>query len=123
MGLDDVLPVFLQKPSINSPDNFKLLTVECGFQLLPQKLSGVLLYPDFNNKILSTAEAGFEAQNLLKFCPEYCSKTQRFIQFSCRMMPKYQQLLCLKFRHHVLKGYILSNIRFNFKSWRIQLTN
>ena len=28
--------------------------------------------PDFDNKILSTAESGFEAQNLLKFCPEYC---------------------------------------------------
>ena len=29
--------------------------------------------PDFDSKILSTAESGFEAQNLLKFCPEYCS--------------------------------------------------
>jgi len=30
--------------------------------------------PDFDNKILSTVESGFEAQNLLKFCPEYCKK-------------------------------------------------
>ena len=29
--------------------------------------------PDFDNKILSTVESGFEAQNLLKFCPEYCN--------------------------------------------------
>ena len=28
--------------------------------------------PDFDHKILSTAESGFEAQNLLKFCPEHC---------------------------------------------------
>jgi len=30
--------------------------------------------PDFDNKILPTVEAGFEAQTLLKFCPEYCDE-------------------------------------------------
>ena len=53
--------------SNNSPDSF---------------LNGFTSTPDFDNKILSTAESGFEAQNLLKFCPEYCSK--RLVQFEGR---------------------------------------
>jgi len=40
--------------------------------------------PDFDNKILSTVESGFEAQNLLKFCPEYCSKPKWTINRSRR---------------------------------------
>ena len=58
---------------INSPDSFLN-----GFTRLTElTVSGSSYFfkvsstPDFDNKILSTAESGFEAQNLLKFCPEY----------------------------------------------------
>ncbi|MCY7275725.1 MAG: hypothetical protein LH702_18795, partial [Phormidesmis sp. CAN_BIN44] len=37
--------------------------------------------PNFDNKILSTVESGFEAQNLLKFCPEHCQKTMAINDF------------------------------------------
>ena len=58
----------------NSPDNFLN-----GFTRLsgltvpgPRYFFKVSSTPDFDNKILSTVESGFEAQTLLKFCPEYC---------------------------------------------------
>jgi len=66
----------------NSPDSFLN-----GFTRLTElTVSGSSYFfkvsstPDFDNKILSTAESGFEAQNLLKFCPEYCTKEREFIK-------------------------------------------
>ena len=58
----------------NSPDNFLNGFTRLSGLTVPGsryffKISST---PDFDNKILSTVESGFEAQNLLKFCPEYC---------------------------------------------------
>ena len=58
----------------NSPDSFlNGFTRLSGLIVLGSSyFSKVSSTPDFDNKILSTAESGFDAQNLLKFCPEYC---------------------------------------------------
>jgi hypothetical protein len=60
--------------NVNSPDSFlngfirlSGLTVQGSSYFF--KVSST---PDIDNKILSTVESGFEAQNSLKFCPEYC---------------------------------------------------
>ncbi|MBC7971421.1 MAG: hypothetical protein H7Z11_15095, partial [Verrucomicrobia bacterium] len=59
----------------NSPDNFLNGFTRLSGLTVPGSsyFFKVSSTPDFDNKILFTAESGFEAQNLLKFCPEYCS--------------------------------------------------
>ena len=59
----------------NSPDNFLNGFTRLSGLTVPGSsyFFKVSSTPDFDNKILSTAESGFEAQTLLKFCPEYCS--------------------------------------------------
>ena len=58
---------------INSPDNFLNGFTRLSGLTVPgsRYFFKVSSTPDFDNKILSTVESGFEAQNLLKFCPEY----------------------------------------------------
>ena len=62
--------------STNSPDNFLNGFTRLSGLTVPGSsyFSKVSSTPDFDNKILSTVESGFEAQNLLKFCPEYCNE-------------------------------------------------
>ena len=58
----------------NSPDNFLNGFTRLSGLTVPgsRYFFKVSSTPDLDNKILSTVESGFEAQNLLKFCPEYC---------------------------------------------------
>jgi len=58
----------------NTPDNFLNGFTRLSGLTVPRSgyFFKVSSTPDFDNKILSTTESGFEAQNLLKFCPEYC---------------------------------------------------
>ena len=88
MGLDDVLPVFLQKPSINSPDNFKLLTVECGFQLLPQKLSGVLFHgtPSKATSLMADSSLGASTE-LLGAPPPALEFLRMALSYSTELQP------------------------------------
>jgi hypothetical protein len=62
--------------SNNSPDSFLNGFIRLSGLRVPESsyFSKVSSTPDFDNKILSTVKSGFEAQNSLKFCPEYCSK-------------------------------------------------
>ena len=64
----------------NSPDNFlNGFTRPSGLTVPGSRyFFKVSPTPDFDNKILSTVESGFEAQNLLKFCPEYCFNALSF---------------------------------------------
>jgi hypothetical protein len=70
--------------NVNSPDSFlngfirlSGLTVQGSSYFF--KVSST---PDIDNKILSTVESGFEAQNSLKFCPEYRNVKQSFLWFT-----------------------------------------
>ena len=67
-------------PNNNSPDNFLDGFTRLSGLTVPgsRYFFKVSSTPDFDNKILSTVESGFEAQNLLKFCPEYCNKVTTF---------------------------------------------
>ena len=62
----------------NSPDSFLNGFTRLSGLTVPGSsyFSKVSSTPDFDHKILSTAESGFDAQNLLKFCPEYWIKNR-----------------------------------------------
>ena len=64
----------MSEPYNNSPDNFLDGFTRLSGLTVPgsRYFFKVSSTPDFDNKILFKVESGFEAQNLLKFCPEYC---------------------------------------------------
>ena len=80
---------------INSPDNFLNGFTRLSGLAVPgsRYFFKVSSTPDFDNKILSTVESGFEAQNLLKFCPEYWFNYFCKNDLSCAFFPWITRLL------------------------------
>ena len=76
----------MDKSYTNSQDNFLNGFTRLSGLTVPgsRYFFKVSSTPDFDNKILSTVESGFEAQNLLKFYPEYCFKKPKGRGFTAR---------------------------------------
>ena len=83
---DDLLKTWTwSQPRLNPTTTPKPFAITAS---LPLKIVRTVATPGFDNKILSTAESGFELQTLLKFCPEYCSTScKHFVsEVVCKLM-------------------------------------